>query len=141
MCTKSEEIGKLKKQIKILTKKNAKLNEEMQHFYETTLRSFLGNVNQTTQTFITTQISEQRKGKQGRRYSNKFKVIALSLQKQANKGYELMQRMGFALPSRRCLSTLLQGLPLKPGITDVIFEKLKLPVSKMNELDKTCVTF
>ena len=48
----------------------------MQH----TLRSFLGNVNQTTQTFITTQISEQRKGKQGRRYSNKFKVIALSLQ-------------------------------------------------------------
>ena len=52
----------------------------MQHIYETTSRRFLGNVNQTTQTFITTQISEQRKEKQGRRYSNKFKVIALSLQ-------------------------------------------------------------
>ena len=50
-----------------------------------------------------------------------------------------MQRMVFALPSKRCLSTLLQWLPLKPGITNVIFEKLKIPVSKMSELDKTCV--
>ena len=46
--------------------------------------------------------------------------------------------MGFALSSKRCLNDLLLGLPIQPGVSDIIFEKLRAPVAKMTDLDKTC---
>ena len=33
---------------------------------------------------------------------------------------------------------LFQGLPIQPGVSDIIFEKLRAPVAKMTDLDKTC---
>lgn len=71
----------------------------------------------------------------GRRFSNKQKILALSIFKQGPKVYKILQKM-FVLPSKRSLQNLLSAITFKPGINKHIFNNLKESVSKMPEEKK-----
>ena len=107
--------------------KNAKLTEEMEHIHETTPRTLCDNVNETTQTFITTQLSQQNKiVDEG--IPKKFKCLHFLYKSKLIKAITCWNEWVL----------LFQGLPIQPGVSDIIFEKLRAPVAKMTDLDKTC---
>lgn len=96
------------------------------------------NMSDITKKFFECQMKTQRLHPRGRRFSLDDKMFALSLYKVSAKAYRLMSRV-FALPSRKTLSDLLHAIALQPGINSQLIEHLKLTVSGITELDKTCV--
>lgn len=98
----------------------------------------LNSLNNITINFIESQLRTQSKKPRGRRFTLDDKVFALSLFKQSEKSYRLLQKV-FALPSRSSLMNLLHKIPFATGINEKIFQHLKKTVHKIkNPLDKYC---
>ncbi|CAB3259517.1 unnamed protein product [Arctia plantaginis] len=73
----------------------------------------------------------------GRRFKNQEKILCLTIYKQSQKGYKLLQRL-FALPSIRTIQKILSKVTIKPGINDVVMEHLKKAVNKLPLEKKLC---
>jgi hypothetical protein len=95
-------------------------------------------VNDTTYTFIMSQIKNQNLQPRARRFTIDEKILSLSLLKASGKGYGLLSTI-FSLPSRRTLTNLLKKIQFRPGINELIVRSLKLTVSKLKHpSDKLC---
>jgi hypothetical protein len=95
-------------------------------------------VNDTTYTFIMSQIKNQNLQPRARRFTIDEKILSLSLLKASGKGYGLLSTI-FSLPSRRTLTNLLKKIQFRPGINEQIVRSLKLTVSKLKHpSDKPC---
>lgn len=73
----------------------------------------------------------------GRRFSMDEKIMALTIYKQSQKGYNLLRKL-FVLPSKRSLQKLLSALRVEPGINSHILENLKKTVSKLPIEKRLC---
>lgn len=73
----------------------------------------------------------------GRRFTNKEKILCLTIFKQSPKAYKLMQRL-FALPSIRTVQKILNSVTIKPGINEFVMQHLKKAVEKLPEEKKIC---
>jgi hypothetical protein len=91
-------------------------------------------VNDTTYTFIMSQIKNQNLQPRARRFTIDEKILSRA----SGKGYRLLSTI-FSLPSRRTLTNLLKKIQFRPGINEQIVRSLKLTVSKLkNPSDKLC---
>jgi hypothetical protein len=71
----------------------------------------------------------------GRRFTERDKVLALTLLKQSGRGYKFLSKL-FTLPSIRTLQTLLSSVPISTGISGVIISQLKSIVSGFTDHEK-----
>ncbi|XP_045473667.1 uncharacterized protein LOC123680055 [Harmonia axyridis] len=111
---------------------------EAKKFMETNLFGQLAtSVNQATLHFFATQIRNQKRQLNARRFTIDEKILALALYKSSPKGYRLLSKM-FALPTGATLRRLLLKLEFKPGVNAHIMEHLKKVVYKMNAKEKVC---
>lgn len=95
-------------------------------------------VNETTFSFILSQVKQQRKHKKGRRFTVDDKIFALSLYKQSPRGYRYLQKV-FALPSKSTINKVLALVPMETGINTTIFKCLEDSVKSMAKETKVCV--
>ncbi|XP_045463307.1 uncharacterized protein LOC123672980 [Harmonia axyridis] len=111
---------------------------EAKKFTESNLFGKLAtSVNQVTLDFFASQIRNQRRQLNARRFSVDEKILALALYKSSPKGYRLLSKM-FALPTGATLRRLLLKLEFKPGVNAHIMEHLKKVVYKMNAKERFC---
>lgn len=67
------------------------------------------------------------------------KILALSLYKQCHSGYSFLREL-FMLPSNKTLQLLLQKIPLRAGINNIIFKHLFHQQSLLKDVkDKLCI--
>lgn len=94
---------------------------EANSFSKTELfRSSLGKIKLR---FIENQIENMNKKAKGKRYSIEDKVLSLALYKQSGTGYRLPKI--FDLPSKKTLTTLLNRIPISPGLNSYVLKVLK----------------
>lgn len=74
------------------------------------------------------QIKAQSLHPHGKRFSLNDKIFALSIYKGNAKAYRIMSRV-FALPSRKCITDLLQKLSLETGINNQVIESVVLKIN------------
>lgn len=84
------------------------------------------------------QFREIPKKKMARRFTQKEKLMALSLYKQGPRAYRWLSKI-FILPSPLTLSRLISMASIKPGINKKIFRQLKHRAEKMSEDEKLCI--
>lgn len=106
--------------------------------YSTSLEFLETRLNKQSLNFLSCQLRMETKNARGRRYSFEDKVFALSLLKQSTRAYKILQKT-FALPSRKCLISLLNKIPFNVGINPPIMETLKKSTDKLKFLDKHCI--
>lgn len=89
--------------------------------------------------FITIQIRQVQKKKQGRRYSAEFKRICLQMYFHGPKMYKRVLEKAFCLPSVNTLTRSISSINLTPGINPCVFNILKQKVCNLRGIDKLCV--
>ncbi|XP_045783160.1 uncharacterized protein LOC123879484 isoform X1 [Maniola jurtina] len=77
------------------------------------------------------------KGK-GSRYTDDEKIFALSLYKLSPKCYGFLQK-NIRLPSKSTIGSLLNNIPLRPGINEFIFQHLADAAKNKNTMGLQCV--
>lgn len=120
----------------IIALQKKRLKEAMQHMEN--VNFFSNRLNKTSLNFFSSQIKNQKRKPRGRRWTLDDKILGLSLLKQGPKAYKTLAKM-FALPSRKSLLNLLQFIPLEAGINKPILNNLRVPVEKMDPMDRLCV--
>lgn len=95
------------------------------------------NMSEEARLFTRMQCMEGKKMKKGHRFTLDEKILSLSLYKKSPKAYNLMCKH-FTLPSKKVLKALLSKIKIHPGINPLIFEELKVTVSKMLPQDRLC---
>ncbi|CAH2107477.1 unnamed protein product [Euphydryas editha] len=73
----------------------------------------------------------------GRHFTNKDKLLALSIFKKSPKAYNFLRKL-FTLPSKRTLQDILKLITIRPGLNPAIFDKIKDTASKLGREDKLC---
>ena len=91
-----------------------------------------------TYNFVRSQVRMSLVQKQGRRWSPKDKLFAMSVFYQSRKAYKLLQKI-FILPSQRTLQRSLQKCNIYPGFSSSITDTLAVKVKHMSEQEKQCV--
>lgn len=76
------------------------------------------------QTFLIMQLKQCRKNKMARRFTLDEKLIALTLMKQSQKSYRLLENM-FALPNKRTLNRLSEKIIVEPGLNPKVVDYIK----------------
>lgn len=74
----------------------------------------------------------------GRSWTLEDKLFALAIYKRSARAYRFL-RSYIMLPSESTLKSLLQNVPLEPGICPALLNALKGKISKMKAKDKNCV--
>lgn len=97
-----------------------------------------GKLNKVTYKFLLSQITQQQKKAEGRRYTLEDKIFALALLKRSPRCYNLLKKV-FALPSRRTLMSILNKSIMQCGINKDIVEKFKNDIENMSDIDKYCM--
>ncbi|KAG8224518.1 hypothetical protein J437_LFUL004209 [Ladona fulva] len=88
-------------------------------------------------TILTSILRAGKKRPKGRRWTEKEKVIALSIFKQSPKTYKVLRSL-FPLPSKRTLTKFLSNFPFLPGINLHIFKQVASFVEKLPESHRYC---
>ncbi|KAF6215970.1 hypothetical protein GE061_000308 [Apolygus lucorum] len=78
------------------------------------------------------QVRNFKRKPRARRWTVAEKLIALSLYKRAPRSYRFLATM-FTLPTPRTLVTLLNKVPLKPGINSHVFDSIKQIINKRDD--------
>ncbi|XP_050557997.1 transposable element P transposase isoform X3 [Spodoptera frugiperda] len=95
---------------------------------------FAEKLPETSRLFTLLQIKGLKKPK-GRRFSEKEKIMGLTIYKQSPKAYRLLQNM-FVLPSKRAIQIMLSAVTIVPGINNIIISNLKNAVKNLNNESK-----
>lgn len=89
--------------------------------------------------FTDDQIAVLKNNKRVKKWSNKSIMKALQLRFSCGiTGYEELRRQKFPLSGLRTLRRKIENFKFESGISDDIFNFLKLKVSNWNEIDKEC---
>lgn len=76
---------------------------------------------------------------QGRTYTVEEKMDSLSLWKSSSSMYNKLNRLGFNLPTAATLWKLMCKIPLKPGISNIVFDSIEKIAVKMSAKEKHCI--
>ena len=90
-----------------------------------------------TYNFVLSQLKNQKRHLQGRRFSLDDKIFALTLLKQSPKGYSLLKKI-FALPSRKTLMAVLNRVTFNVGVNNHIMKCLGKVLEKKPKSDSYC---
>ena len=90
-----------------------------------------------TMDFIRTQVKMTSRSKNGRRWSTKDKMLALSIFYQSQKTYLLLKKL-FCLPAPSTLQKTLQKTRLYPGFNPRIMHAMSLKVQHMDDDERDC---
>lgn len=133
---------KMKKRVKRLETSKTIFKKKLQLITKSQKNSsylHLSNkMNKSTLNFIESQIINQQKSPNGRRYKLDDKIFALSIYKTSPKAYSFLSNI-FALPVESTLNSLLSKIPFKPGVNTHIENNIRHQVSKLKPIDRTCV--
>lgn len=91
-----------------------------------------------TLAFITEQIKLSGRKRQGMRWTEEMKAVALTLYHQSPKCYKLLRSL-FHLPTVLTLHRTVQNLCIKPDFHDIIFRALKSMAPSMSVKCRVCV--
>lgn len=135
-------IIKLKAKVQRLSNKKASLKSKLSvtnKFIKSNIyKEFRYKINKTTLEFIESQIGNQQKKCNGRRYKLNDKIFALSIYKTSPKAYRFLSKV-FALTCENTLNMLLEKIPFKPGINIHIEENIKYQTQQLKPIDRTCI--
>lgn len=121
-----------------LTSRRNSLKEDLKAAYDLSQKDFLSNLSPIAQRFFVLQVGQSKKCPRGRRFSMDDKIMALSIYKQGARGYKVLKGMGFVLPSRSTLISMLKNVRFRPGINHHIFRSLESSVKNMHPDDRDC---
>ncbi|XP_072016244.1 uncharacterized protein [Amphiura filiformis] len=88
-------------------------------------------------TFFKLQITQNKKKKNGRRYTYLDKIFSITLYYQSPKCYRFL-RKSFILPNKRTISNWLKDVQFKAGFNEDIFDVLREKVEKMKQEERVC---
>ena len=91
-----------------------------------------------TMEFVKTQVKMSDRSKQGRRWTSKDKMFALSIYYQSQKAYKLLRKI-FYLPSKSTLQKTLQKTSIYAGLNEKILHAVECKARYMQENDKDCI--
>ena len=92
-----------------------------------------------TASFIKTQLLiNQKRSKNGYRWSLKDKMFAMSIFHHSRKVYDILRKL-FILPSKATILNTIQKSEIYAGFNNNIFAALKQKVSTMVQADKQCI--
>lgn len=128
-----EDVSKYKKIIKEIEDKNS--TESIDQILEKINQDF---PEQTSSLFCSQIRIAQSKSKNGRRWAEKDKTLAISLYYQSPRAYKFLSRTRLLLPCPRTINRWLQGLHFQPGYQSNIMDVLKSRVAHMTEMEKVC---
>ncbi|KAI4471157.1 thap domain [Holotrichia oblita] len=115
-------------------------NEASLQAAEKTFSTFMGNSKNfrhpVVSHFFRCQLRNAKKHPKGFRFTLDEKLMALALCKRSGKGYKLLSQL-FALPSRKTLTTLLNKIPINPGINAMLFNHLQDTCKLLKEEQNT----
>jgi DNA transposase THAP9 len=89
------------------------------------------------QSFFETQLKLATRHSKGRRYSNSMKNLSLSLHYRGAKAYRFLSTI-FTLPSKSSLHLWLQRLNVPAGLSNDVWDVLKLRVDGLSSRDRVC---
>ena len=104
---------------------------------ENSFDELVKNMTPQAKTFLHMQISQNNKHIKGRRFTNREKLLALTIMKQSPKAYKLLQKI-FILPSKRTLNKFLQNLTIEPGLNIHIIKQLQEYVKQWDVKKRLC---
>ncbi|XP_046387255.1 uncharacterized protein LOC124156641 [Ischnura elegans] len=87
--------------------------------------------------FVKIQADLYKRKKQGYRYSNAVKQLALQVYFSSTSAYTVLQQT-FMLPSLRSLRRYTEGFNYRPGLNDSLFAALKCKSDTLSHLSKFC---
>jgi len=132
----------LTRQMSVLKSRNKQYKKRLQLAIKARnslpIEKILGQLNTPTYNFLLSQIKNQNKSKNGRRFSTDAKILALSMMKSSGKGYKFLSKI-FSLPSRKTLTTLLRKFPLTEGLNEHLLKHLEGSIRKMNKQQRCCI--
>ncbi|KAK9728875.1 Transposase protein [Popillia japonica] len=139
---------KLYKQISILQRKLSYERKRVQTLKsrlltaEKTFSTFMGNSKNfrhpVVSHFLRCQLRNAKKHPKGFRFTLDEKLMALALCKRSGKGYKCLSQL-FALPSRKTLTTILNKIPINPGINAMLFNHLQDTCKLLKAEHKHCI--
>jgi len=136
------EVVKLKAKVQRMSNRKASLKSKLSvanKFIKSNIyKGFQEKINKTTLEFIESQVGNQHKKSNGRRYTLNDKIFALSIFKTSPKAYKFLSKI-FALPCETTLNTLLEKIPFLPGINSHIEENMEYQVKQLKPMDRTCI--
>ena len=138
MKKKNKEIAALKKKVEKLENqdKNKPISYDLNEYLKATDHFFQRKPDLAT--FIKTQITEFLKpNPKGRRYSTRFKKIALLMFYSGPQAYRLNSKL-FCLPHPRTLERRIECLEFPPGLHDIVIEYFKIKTKSLKDLEKIC---
>ncbi|RVE48289.1 hypothetical protein evm_007040 [Chilo suppressalis] len=137
-----QQIKNLKRQINKLRKQGRDFKSRLSNAEkikdDIAFKRVTRNMSSPAKIFTKMQFSQTYKKPSGRRFSLEEKILSLSLFKRSAKSYTLLAKL-FTLPSTKTLRSLLAQIKIKSGLVNIIFEKIKDTVQKMNLEDKLCI--
>lgn len=127
----------LRNKLKTKQSQTYRLKEKTSRFStESVLRNLLKHKSSAVKTFINMQIFH----KNGTKWSQAEKDLALSLHYKSPGTYKFMiQNLKFTLPSTRTIQNWLKVCNLRTGVKTNLTQKLFLKAQTMTEREKTCV--
>lgn len=114
-----------------------RLSQAMSFMRNEHLFKNFNNLNRQAQIFLLMQLKQCGKKKMARRFSLDEKLIALMVMKQSPKAYKLLENM-FALPNKRTLHRLSEGISIKSGLTSQVFKYIENKIKKWEIKQKLC---
>ncbi|KAF6210867.1 hypothetical protein GE061_013978 [Apolygus lucorum] len=93
---------------------------------------FASSMSAPVANLVYAQVRNFKRKPRARRWTVAEKLIALSLYKRAPRSYRFLATM-FTLPTPRTLVTLLNKVPLKPGVNSHVFDSIKNAIDKCDD--------
>jgi len=113
------EVVKLKAKVQRMSNRKTSLKNKLsvaKKFIKSNIyKGFKEKINKTTLEFIESQVGNQHKKPNGRRYTLNDKIFALSVYKTSPKAYRFLSKI-FALPCETTLNILLEKIQFIQGI-------------------------
>lgn len=91
----------------------------------------------TLKMIISTQLDLHKANCKARRYSDAFKMFALTTYFFGPKVYRMLSFI-FKLPTYRSLTKITEKWPSNPGLNPIIFEALQFKIKNFADIDKNC---
>ncbi|KAJ3662267.1 hypothetical protein Zmor_006623 [Zophobas morio] len=129
---------KLRARVSYLTPRKTICKKQSRLDQDELIEKVLQPLNNTLANFVKPQIKIARVAPKGRRYTLDDKIMDLILHKQSSRAYRLFSKI-FPLPSRITIMSLLNRIPIRAGINEVLFDNLKAKVKSLKEKEKHCV--
>ena len=95
-------------------------------------------INKVTKNLVKAEMRNFKKKPNGRTWNTSDKLFALSIYKRSARAYRFMREY-ILLPSESTLKSMLDNVPIKPGISDVFLSMLKHKLTTMSAAEKVCI--